>query len=143
MKYRIAAIVIALGGTAFAHTGVKNEDVLARMDGMSAIADAVKVIGTMAKGEAEFDAAAIDAALSEIETRAGNIPMRFETEVITEKSEALPVIWEDMNGFADKATALQTLARDNIGTVQSAGDLRPLMRDMAGACRACHADYRE
>lgn len=143
MKYKIAAIMIALGGTAFAHTGVKNEDVLARMGGMSAIADAVKVIGTMAKGERAFDAAAIDAALGDIETRAGNIPMRFETEVITEKSEALPVIWEDMEGFSDKATALETLARDSIGTVQSPDDLRPLMRDMAGACRACHAEYRE
>lgn len=143
MKYKIAAIMIALGGTAFAHTGVTNEDVLARMNNMSAIADAVKVIWTMTKGETEFDAATIDAALEEIETRAGNIPMRFETEVITEKSQALPEIWEDMDGFVDEATALETLARENIGTVQSADDLRPLISDIAVACRACHSEYRE
>lgn len=143
MKYRIATLLIAAGTAAFAHTGIKNEEVLARMDGMSAIADAVKVIGTMAKGETAFDAEAVDAALSEIETRAGEIPVRFETEIIPEKSEALPVIWDNTEDFGDKARALETLAAERIGSVQAADDLRPLMADIAGACKACHSEYRE
>lgn len=143
VKPVIAAAITALATTALAHTGVKDPDVKARIDGMSAIADAVKTIGLMAKGETDFDSAAIDAALAEIETRAARIPERFETEVITPKSEARPAIWDEMEAFSEKALALETLAATRQGTVASPDDLGALMGDIGTSCKSCHSEYRE
>ena len=86
---------------------------------------------------------AIDAALAEIETRAARIPERFETEVITPKSEARPAIWDEMEAFSEKALALETLAATRQGTVASPDDLGALMGDIGTSCKSCHSEYRE
>jgi cytochrome c556 len=143
MKYWIAGPMIFVAAAAFAHSGVKDERVLARMAGMSAIAEHVKVIGSMAKGEMPFDAAAANAALTRIGDEAARVPALFEPEADDPKSEALPAIWDEFDSFEQKAVALETLAAERAGTVEASGDLAPLMRDIAGTCRDCHSEYRE
>ena len=142
MNKYIAIALIATGTAAFAHSGVKDPDVMNRMMGMSELAKQMKVIGSMAKGETVFDAAAIGAALAKISEEAGYIPSLFEKKALDPKSEALTVIWEDFDTFTTRATDLEAVAGGLMGTVQTSADLGPAMQQIGKACGACHADFR-
>jgi len=142
MKTYIAIALIATGTAAFAHSGVKDPDVMNRMVGMSELANQMKVIGTMAKGETAFDADAVNAALAKIAEEASDIPSLFEKEAMDPKSEALPAIWEDFDTFLSRAAALEDSAGGLVGTVHSAADLGPAVQKIGKACGSCHADFR-
>ena len=142
MKKYIAMALIATGTAAFAHSGVKDPDVMNRMMGMSELARQMKAIGSMAKGATAFDAGAIDAALARISEEAGYIPSLFEKKALDPKSEALPVIWEDFDTFAAHATDLAEVSGGLVGTIQTSADLGPAMQQIGKTCSACHADFR-
>lgn len=142
MNKYIAIALIATGTAAFAHSGVKDPDVMNRMMGMSELAKQMKVIGGMHMGQAAFDAAAVNAALEKIAEEASYIPSLFETKALDPKSEALPVIWDDFTTFTARAEALRTTAAGLAGTVESSGDLMRVMHEIGQACGACHADFR-
>ena len=55
-KLATILLIIAFGTAALAHSGVKNEAVIKRMELMASIAEQMKVVGSMAKGQATFDA---------------------------------------------------------------------------------------
>mgnify|MGYP000966710880 CR=1 FL=1 len=80
MKRLILALSLVAGGAAWAHSGVQNPTVMARMTGMTAISEGVKVIGTMARGRAEFDVVAARQAALDIAAEAARIPALFEAE---------------------------------------------------------------
>ncbi|MAQ82071.1 MAG: cytochrome C [Maritimibacter sp.] len=143
MKTYIAVGVIALGTTAFAHSGVKDPDVMNRMMGMSEMAKQMKVLGAMAKGEQAFDAAAVDAALVRMAEEASYIPSLFEPKATDPKSEALPVIWNEFDTFEEHARALEKTSTALSGTVGTRADLGPAMKELGQACSACHSDYRQ
>lgn len=141
--YKIAIALIAVGTTALAHGGVKNKDVLARMEGMTALADQVKVIGRMMKGEAAFHAAAANAALQAISDEAESIPALFETEAQDPKSETLPLVWEEFDDFEQQALRLERSTAELSGSISDPADLRPAMKAVSAACSGCHEVYRE
>ncbi|KGM47197.1 c-type cytochrome [Pseudooceanicola atlanticus] len=142
MKKYIAIALIATGTAAFAHSGVKDPDVMNRMMGMSELAKQMKVIGSMHMGQASFDAAAVNAALEKIAEEASYIPSLFETKALDPKSEALPVIWDDFEAFTARAEALQSTAAGLAGSVESSGDLMQVMHEIGQSCSACHSDFR-
>lgn len=142
MEKYIAIALIATGTAAFAHSGVKDPDVMNRMMGMSELAKQMKVIGSMHMGQASFDAAAVNAALEKIAEEASYIPSLFETKALDPKSEALPVIWDDFEAFTARAEALQSTAAGLAGSVESSGDLMQVMHEIGRSCSACHSDFR-
>ena len=142
-KAAIVLSIIATGSAALAHGGVKNREVLARMEVMSAIGQQMKVIGSMAKGEADFDADAVNAALIEIAAQSAQVPAMFETPATDPKSEALPVIWEQWDRFTEDAREAETVAERLAGSVSDPSDLGPVLGQLGATCRACHATYRE
>ncbi|MBL3705126.1 cytochrome c [Sulfitobacter sp. BDSS02] len=143
MKKYISLGLILAGTAAFAHSGVQNPDVMNRMMGMSALAKQMKLIGGMAKGEAEFDAAAVNSALGKMSEEASYIPSLFETQADDPKSEALPVIWEKFDTFSEHAEKLETLTAGLAGTVETEADLRSAVQQVGKACGACHSTFRE
>ena len=102
----VFATALMAASAVWAHGGVKNPAVMARMDGMSAIADSMKVLGGMAKGAVAFDAAAANEAAGVIAVEAARIPVLFQVEETDPKSEAKPEIWTNFNDFSDRADAL-------------------------------------
>ena len=126
-----------------AHTGVKNPAVQARMHGMTMISDNVKVLGTMAKGQVDFDAASARAAAQAIADHAAQSVDLFVPNETDPKSEALPAIWENFDDFTTKAEALQTLDADLAASVASLDDVRTAMPSIGATCKACHSKYRE
>lgn len=142
-KTLITLTLIAMGTAALSHGGVKDKDVMARMTVMKTIGDQMKVIGKMAKGEAAFDAAAANAALTEIAAQAAQVPSMFETPATDPKSEALPVIWEQFDDFTKLAVSMEQTAEKLAGTVQTDADLGAVMGQMGATCKACHSTYRQ
>lgn len=143
MKRYLVFAALAAGTAAFAHSGVKDPDVMKRMAGMSEMAEQMKVLGDMAKGTAAFDAGTVDAALAKVSQEASAIPALFKPRATDPKSEALPVIWDAFDNFRDQADELETLTTGLVGTIESRDDLGPVMRDIGKACAACHAEYRK
>tara|TARA_R110002124_G_scaffold100168_3_gene246740 strand:+ start:2040 stop:2477 length:438 start_codon:yes stop_codon:yes gene_type:complete len=145
MKKLIAITTLTLVTTSavFAHSGVKDEHVLARMKGMSALSEDMKIIGGMAKGEAAFDAEAVNDALARMSEESARIEGLFETRADDPKSEARALIWEDFSGFTEKADDLTKVTAGLSGTIQSADDLGPLLKQVGKSCSTCHSDYRE
>lgn len=145
MKFRyLMAATLALGATAaLAHTGVKNPAVMARMNGMSAISDNVKVLGTMAKGQIAFDAATAQAAARAISTHSAESVALFTPQETDPKSEARAAIWTDFDDFSAKATDLETLAAGLAETITTVDDVKAAMRPLGASCKACHSLYRD
>ncbi|MBW4710451.1 cytochrome c [Roseobacter sp. YSTF-M11] len=139
----LTLIAIVLAGAAFAHTGVKNAAVKARMDAMSGIADGMKVLGQMAKGETGFDQSAAQAAATAIARHAAATPELFEAREDDPKSEAKQAIWSNFDDFTSKSRDLEEMALGLATSITGPADLGPAMASLAANCKACHKAYRE
>lgn len=137
------AALIGMSALAFAHSGVENPAVMARMHGMDTISSGMKQIGEMAKGQRPFDAEQARGAMREISRHAAQVPALFEAPETDPKSEALPAIWESYDDFTAKAKALEDLARAQAGSVATKDDLVTAAGQIAKTCNACHDRYRE
>lgn len=141
---KMAALVaaVALAGPVLAHGDVKNPVVKMRHAAMKVIADNTKVLGEMAKGALPFDAAKAQEAAVAIAAQSAMIPALFEDPSNTDpKSEALPAIWDDFADFTAKSNAMR-VAAEAMDTSTLDG-VRVGLGQIGGACKACHADYRE
>ncbi|MEM6385644.1 MAG: cytochrome c [Pseudomonadota bacterium] len=143
IAYCIAASVAVTTSAAFAHEGVKNPAVMARMHGMKDIAKELKVLGRMANGATAFDQTTAKTALVSMARHAGEAPTLFEAPEDDPKSEALPAIWEDFEDFTNKAIELETIASNLASSVTSLDDLAPGLQKLAANCKSCHTAYRE
>mgnify|MGYP001627772066 CR=1 FL=1 len=143
-NYLVIAIIAAATATAaVAHNGVKNPDVLNRMNGMSDLAKGMKTIGMMAKGQSVFNAKEVNQALSMMSQEAAKIPALFETKADDPKSEARAVIWENYSDFSKKADSLEEITASLAGTVKDRADLGAVMQQVGKTCSACHGAYRK
>ena len=139
----ISLCALCVGTLAFAHTGVKNMAVMARMESMSALGDNVKILGEMAKGKQAFDADQARAAAEAIARHAAETPALFKAPETDPKSEALPVIWDDFAAFVEESDSLEAVASDLAVTMQNVDDLRNGLSRIGAACKACHQVYRK
>lgn len=138
----IAAVAITATAT-FAHQGVKDPDVMARMMLMSEISAATKVIGDMAKGAAPFDADAARKAAEALASHAAEIPAAFETPAEDPKSEARPTIWDNFTEFAQIAKKMENASRTGADTLFSEQDAQRLLAEIGKTCADCHRLYRD
>ena len=151
MLKKVALLVV---GSVFATSALaqaelfKPEDLVKyRQSIYQVISAQATVLGAMAKGDAEFDAAAVH----ERALNMGNVgKLLGETYVPATKgvkdSNMLPAAWDDMEGFGDKGKAfggaLQELiaASGEEGFDKKAG--APAIVKVLKSCKACHDDYR-
>ncbi|WP_299933969.1 cytochrome c [uncultured Pelagimonas sp.] len=144
-KKRIAVFLVAacLGTVALAHGGVKNAAVMARMEAMKSIGDAMKVMGSMAKGKTEFDAATARAAAADVARFAAQTSALFKAPEDDPKTEALPAIWERFEDFTTKAQETEALARRLALSLATKADLGTGLTQLGASCKACHKEYRK
>lgn len=140
MKFVTFGAVLA-ATAAYAHDGVKNAAVKARMMTMSTIGDNMKMLGGMAKGSVPFDEARAEAAAVAIKDGAARVPALFEAEETDPKSEARPDIWMMFDEFTSKADALEKAA----ATVDASSldGVKVGLGNMGGTCKSCHEQFRQ
>lgn len=143
MASRILPLILPLSlvaTVAFAHGGVTDPTVKARMSLMGEVKEAMGVIGGMAKGNKPFDATLAATAKEDLVRAAQQIPAAFEVPASDPKSEALPEIWSDWDGFAAKAVAMEA-AVAAVDTSSLEG-LRGGLAGVGKSCGGCHKTYR-
>ncbi|MGR3676429.1 MAG: c-type cytochrome [Paracoccaceae bacterium] len=136
-------VPVFFAATAFAHDGVKDPTVLARMNVMDAIADDVKTLGAMAKGEQAFESQTARAAAARMAHNAHDSIALFKDPAGDPKSDALPAIWDDYDDFTEKALNLQSAAQTASNSISTPEDLRTALGEIGQTCKACHRDYRK
>lgn len=143
MKFTKTAAVL---GFAFAATALyaaerTDPNAIARSELMGTVGKNMKVLGDMAGGKADFDAAAAEAAKAGLMEAAAKIPATFETQGGADPAdEAKPEIWTNWDDFAKKAGAFEAAATaldaTSLETVQAG------IGAIGGTCKDCHTAYR-
>ena len=139
---------LAVAGAAslvHAHSGAKGV-VKERMDMMKGMGDAMKAMGPMFKGEAPFDAAVVAEKAAHLAEHAKKIPEMTPEGSMDHPSEALPIIWEDWDGYVESAeklakegAALQEIASN--GADEAAA--REKFLAVSKTCGGCHDKFRK
>lgn len=138
-----AGVLLVTAVAAYAHQGVTNPAVMARMEAMSGIGDATKVLGQMVKGTQPFDQAAARSAAETIAKLAADTPDLFRAREDDKMSEALPAIWDNFDDFANKAGVMETAAQRASTNITDLASLRSALGEIGQTCKACHSDYRK
>lgn len=144
MKTHLKTLGIAAALTAtaaLAHTDIDDPQVQARMHVMMLIADDMKVLGAIAKGQSAFETEVVSAKAASLAEHARDIEALFKAQVDHPKSEAKDNIWSDWNGFRSKAADME-FAAFGLGGAYSKEDFATAFREVAKTCSACHEDYR-
>ncbi|WP_204113027.1 c-type cytochrome [Shimia biformata] len=136
----VAAATVAAATLAMAHQGVTDPDVKARMDAMTAVGQATKTLGDMAKGAAPLHQAKARMARDTLVTTATRIPALFAAPAMDDKSEAAPEIWQNKKDFTKKARAMQDAASDMEFATRA--ELQESMKRLGATCASCHKAYR-
>jgi cytochrome c556 len=140
-----AAFIVSISGLAIAHSGATGI-VKERMELMKGIANQMKTIGSMVKGERNFSAEEASAAASMIATKSENVSDLFPEDSIMNPSEALPTIWEDWDAFVRLSEEMNTHAKTLAEASINADDvttIRAAFVRLAKTCSSCHEDFRQ
>lgn len=147
-----AALVLAVSlGVAspgvFGHGGATGI-VKQRMDAMEVMGKAMKAVGAMFKGQAEYDPAAIEAAAGLLAQHARDIPMLFPDSNDSrhgKATDALPAIWEQKERF-DGLAADMLRESQALSSIAGEGENRAVRLQFAKTgkvCSACHTAFRK
>lgn len=139
----LGCLIAGIGAGAFAHEGVKNPAVKARMHAMMTIGANTKALGRMANGAAPFEAQAARDAASSIAESAGQAPALFRMPETDPVSEARPAIWQNFDDFEAQLIALESAAARAAREMETIDDLRAVLPQIGAGCRTCHRTYRE
>lgn len=138
-KGLIAGLVL-VAGVAIAKEGVQDPTVKARMDLMGVIGMNTKVLGDMAGGKADFDAAKAAAAKDAMIAASADIAAKFEPQATDPVAEAKAEIWTNWDDFVKKANALNAAA--TALDASSLDGVKAGMGAIGGSCKDCHSTYR-
>ena len=141
---KLRTFMLAAMLTASTLAGAEGTPQLERHELMEGVGKAAKVIGAMFRGEAEYDAAAVQESLQTFQAAAGKFGDLFpEGSETGEGTEAAPAIWEDREGFN---AALQDWADATAAAIAAApatlDDAKPAVGPVFQTCKGCHDSYR-
>ncbi|KUJ77058.1 cytochrome C554 [Ruegeria marisrubri] len=119
----------------------------ARQGQMRLLALNLGILGGMAKGERDYDAALAQAAADNIVAVAALNQLTAWPEGsdmgATEGTKAKTDIWTDFSGFQDKWRALApAAAKLQAAAGQGAGEIGAALGPVGGTCKGCHDTYR-
>jgi cytochrome c556 len=115
-----------------------------RKEVFKAMGDAAKPTGAMLKGEADFDLAAIKNAIKVYQEKAAILPKLFPDDSKEgEKTEALPVIWENKADFEGRFAKLAEMAKAAETSITDADTFAEEWPKVMGNCGGCHKKYRK
>ena len=144
LTLKFTFMVIFLSSTLLlAHTGVKNEDVMKRMNLMKSMAENTKILGKMLKKKIPFNLEQAKSSLIEISKLSRSTPSVFEKMAMDPKSESKIIIWEEFDNFRDLSNKLADNTLSAAENLSGFEDLKPALMTTASGCKECHTRYRE
>ena len=139
----LTLIFLVISSVAFAHSGVKDQNVKERMMVMKAMADNTKVIAQMLKRITKFDANGAKSALERLSSLSLKTPKVFTVNATDPKSEAKPAIWDEFDEFTKLSLELAETSIVLANSIENIEDLRPALKRISSGCKSCHSKYRE
>ena len=136
-----ALALTALAGAALAHSGVTNPAVMARMEAMSTIAEEVKALTKMARGEVGFDSAEVATRMQAIAATGAEVPVLFEAPETDPKSEASPTIWASYPEFTMRASKMVEAAQAGAAAADEI-ELQEALGALGETCKSCHTSFK-
>ena len=99
-----------------------------------------KAVSAMVKGDAPFDAAAVNAAFTQWAGTAAQLPKLFpDNSKSGGETRALPKIWDDRKGFDAQIAGF---AKASAARPKDAEALKAAFPAVSKACGDCHEGYR-
>lgn len=136
----VAILASSAGLVAAQNTAVIKE----RQDHFKAMGDAVKPVGAMFKGEADFDLAKVQAALKTIQEKAPILPTLFPDDAKTGgDTEALPVIWDEKADFESRFKKLAADAKAAEAAIVDEETFPDGWKGVVANCGGCHKKFRK
>jgi len=138
-------VILGLAALAVATTAVLAQNTAAisqRKDAMKALGGAAKDPGTMAKGEAAFDLAKVQASLKTIEATAAKAKTLFPADSKDGDTAALPVAFTDQPDLFAKFDALGAAAKAAQAAIKDEATFKTEWPKVAANCGGCHKVYR-
>lgn len=144
MKFVVRTLVISAAAAVAISTAYAQSAAIAkRKDVLKGFGDATKPVAAMLKGEAAYDAAAVQKALAVYAAGSKELKGLFPADSKTGgDTAALPKIWDEkakFDGIFDKLAADATAAA---GAIKDEASLKANFGKVLGNCKACHDDYR-
>lgn len=144
-----AAAVATTAGLAIAGGHGGNPAVKARQAHMQLYQHNLGILGGMAKGEIDYDAAAAQAAadnlaaLTSLNQRSYWAPGTSRDD-LGEETRALPAIWAEGSKAGEIGGQLQEAAAELASVAgMDRESLGPALGPVGQACQACHKEYRQ
>ena len=134
--------IAVLAGVAIGATAVLAQtDVISERKGlMKKNSQHTKAVSAMVKGEAPFDAKAVNAAFSQWADTAAKLPKLFPDNSKTGgKTRALPKIWTDKAGWNAQ---IATFAKVSAARPANLDALKKSFPAVSKSCGDCHEGYR-
>ncbi len=123
-------------------TGVAYADVVTeRQMAMKSIAQTMKGLSAMAKGDIGFDEKAAKTGLLQIEATAAMLPDLFPKGSNIGETESAPAIWEDRKNF-DIVMAKFVSDTKIEAAPSDSSELGDKLGIIGANCKACHQDFR-
>jgi cytochrome c556 len=145
MKLRILFAAAMIGAAGIAPVTAADEPQVVRQEMMKKVGGATGAMAKMVKGETDFDADAVMAALTTMSEAAGGFGDLFpEGSETGFETEAAPAIWSDRAGF--EAAIMQFKTDVDAGVAAAPADLdglKAVFGPITKNCGACHEDYRQ
>jgi cytochrome c556 len=115
----------------------------ARKDAMKALGGATKDPGAIAKGEAPFDLAKVQASLKTIETTAAKSKTLFPTDSKDGDTAALPVAFTDTADLSAKFDKMGADAKAAQAAIKDEATFKTEWPKVTASCGGCHKVYRK
>ncbi|MGO4705753.1 cytochrome c [Microvirga sp. 2MCAF38] len=104
----------------------------------------VKTTSAMLKGQAPFDLAQVQAALETFSKSAKQAPALFPDSSKTgEKTEALPVIWENKSAFESNFSQFDKDAQTALASIKDETSFKAEFPKVLQNCGTCHKTFRK
>ena len=144
MKIKLAigaTLALVIGGAAYAQNVAVIKERQAIFSGWG---DAGKPVGAQLRGQAPFNLADSQKLLNTIVDGSKKLPNLFpDDSKIGEKTESLPVIWEDKPKFTAGFTKIGADATAALAAIKDEASFKAEMPKVLSNCGACHKVYRK
>ena len=142
IKFVYLSVIIFLATSAFAHKGVKDQAVKARMQAMKEMAANMKAIREISKAMHVSDKAKARTIIGQIAVLASQAPELFKGGETDPNSKAKPEIWQNFEDFLVKAKNLEQVSLGLSNTISNAQDVKQAITKIGKACKSCHELYK-
>ena len=140
---RVMAVIAALAVGATAVLAQNAAGIAQRQEAMKAFGGAAKAPGAIAKGDAPFELAKVQASLKTIQETAAKAKGLFGDDTKTGETNALPVAFEKKADLFARLDKIAADAKAAEAAIKDEATFKAEWPKVVSNCGGCHKEYRK